>query len=848
MALLWLRPHWASPDQKAVLQISAALQQVTQETASLLIDTAGTEEEQVNTALIEAAWAASENGVNIEEIACHGTDCQTGLLGALLERNQSCLQTVKQNTDLQRIPEPLATQLINCLHQFPQHWQPSAQSLAVIVPTYNCASKIEQTLKSIEASIQFFQDNLPFSSLYNIEVIIVDDASTDNTVAVIQAYINNKTHFQLVCHRFNRGAGIARNTGVNFSQGEVLFFCDGDDLFLEKHLLLGVLALEISLDEPQILDRLFEYAGISLDQDVTKFIRNINGHPPYGFVSLGVKVDEEILPEWHQRIIDSLPINLVVRRSVFQFVEGFPSQLVYKRLRCTEDIALRDCLYRFCNGVQIDVETVQYQRYPNNSLDRQLRKFQSPLAEAANLENNNSDDLQLESNLRLTKINFLLNKIRFAENSVKNFITLFEKDQTNILNNVQPDSDLERVISNCNKKKQRGIAFDWLISTYTGWGVFGTNFILQIYRQKGSWFPICLKSPYLNVQDFHPLVDPQVLDLPVLDPENDNYVLKRLNQGLNQKLLILQAMMNDFQSREYEFPFTHRAGLIFMEDTYITPSGKERANRLPVIISGSTWCNDLVAAHYQGNAYGIPQGVDPTLFQPSQAAGYFGDRFVIFSGGKLEYRKGQDIVVKAFKHFQQQHPEALLLCNWSTALPQYMNGLQHAGYVEGLPKTEGDLRSNISQWLIENGLPEDSFYCLGFTPNIQMPHVFREAHAAIFPNRAEGGTNLVAMEAIACGIPTLLSKNTGHLDLIHLFGIDALETQNPVKPYYPYVGTEGWGQSDPEEVVAWLEKVYQNYQEQKTKALSHSVSIHQTMSWEIQIKKMMGAIAHHIKI
>ncbi|WP_338441499.1 glycosyltransferase [Synechococcus elongatus IITB4] len=848
MTLLWLCPHWASPDQTAVLQISAALQQAAEEEAGLLLDTAGAEEEQVNTALIEAAWVASENGIDIGEIACHGADCQTGLLGALLKRHQACLQEVKQNTDLQQIPEPLATQLVDCLQQFPQQWQPSAQSLAIIVPTYNCASKIERTLQSIEESIQFFHNHLPFSSLYDVEVVIVDDASTDDTDAVVQNYISDKTYFQFVYHRFNRGAGIARNTGVNFSQGEILFFCDGDDLFLEKHLLLGVLALEISLDQPQILDRLLEYAGISLDQEITSYIRNINGRPPYGFVSLGVKVDEDILLEWHQRIVDSLPINLVIRRSVFQFVEGFPTQLVYQRLRCTEDVALRDCLYRFCNGIQVNVETTQYLRYPGNSLDRQLRKFQSPLSEAASLETSNLDDLQIENHLRLAKINFLLNKAQLTEDSVKHFIVPLKKDQKTSKRNVQQAYDLETVINNCNQKKARAIAFDWLISTYTGWGVFGTNFILQLHRQRQSWFPIYLKSPYLNLQDLHPLTEPQFLDLPVFDPESDDCALKRLNQGLDQKLLILQSMMNNFQSREYEFPFEQRAGLIFMEDTYVTSEGMERAKRFPVIISGSTWCNDLVTAHYQGNAYAIPQGVDPALFQPSQTPGYFSDRFVIFSGGKLEYRKGQDIVIEAFKRFHQQYPEALLLCNWSTALPQYMNGLQHAGYVQGLPKTEGDLKSNLGQWMIENGLPEDSFYCLGFTPNLQMPYVLREAHAAIFPNRAEGGTNLVAMEAIACGIPTLLSKNTGHLDLINLFGIDALESQNPVKPHQPYIGTEGWGQSDPDEVVAWLEKVYQNYQEQKKKALEHSVAIRQTMSWEIQIRKMTDVITNHLEV
>ena len=44
-----------------------------------------------------------------------------------------------------------------------------------------------------------------------------------------------------------------------------------------------------------------------------------------------------------------------------------------------------------------------------------------------------------------------------------------------------------------------------------------------------------------------------------------------------------------------------------------------------------------------------------------------------------------------------------------------------------------------------------------------MGAVMQEADVALFPNRCEGGNNLVALEAIASGVPTILSANTGHL-------------------------------------------------------------------------------------
>ena len=73
-------------------------------------------------------------------------------------------------------------------------------------------------------------------------------------------------------------------------------------------------------------------------------------------------------------------------------------------------------------------------------------------------------------------------------------------------------------------------------------------------------------------------------------------------------------------------------------------------------------------------------------------ANMFDDRFVIFSGGKLEYRKGQDIVIAAFKIFQKRHPEALLITAWHNVWPQFMTGIEQTGNVVGLPKISQNKR------------------------------------------------------------------------------------------------------------------------------------------------------------
>jgi glycosyltransferase involved in cell wall biosynthesis len=142
----------------------------------------------------------------------------------------------------------------------------------------------------------------------------------------------------------------------------------------------------------------------------------------------------------------------------------------------------------------------------------------------------------------------------------------------------------------------------------------------------------------------------------------------------------------------------------------------------------------------------------------------------VFSGGKLELRKGQDLALAAFRAFHRRHPEALLLTAWHSPWSDLMNdAVAHPGLIP--PRATAEGVPDVVGWAVANGVPPDAVIAIGPTPNIAMPHVIREADVALFPNRAEGGTNLVAMECMACGIPTILSANTGHLDLLRTPGV-----------------------------------------------------------------------------
>ena len=90
-------------------------------------------------------------------------------------------------------------------------------AISVIIPAYNAESTIIETLESVFA--QTFTD---------FEVIVIDDGSTDNTVAVIKELQDDR--LKVFCYP-NAGQGESRNRGACHATGEFFAFLDSDDLW-----------------------------------------------------------------------------------------------------------------------------------------------------------------------------------------------------------------------------------------------------------------------------------------------------------------------------------------------------------------------------------------------------------------------------------------------------------------------------------------------------------------------------------------------------------------------------------------------------------------------------------------
>ena len=117
----------------------------------------------------------------------------------------------------------------------------------------------------------------------------------------------------------------------------------------------------------------------------------------------------------------------------------------------------------------------------------------------------------------------------------------------------------------------------------------------------------------------------------------------------------------------------------------------------------------------------------------------------------------------------------------------------------------------------------------------------READVALFPNRCEGGTNMMVMQAMACGLPCVLSANSGHLDIIEGGACIPLVAQGAVILDAPEISTEGWGESDVDEVVAALEVIYQD--RQKARAIGDAgADLMARYTWQAQIHQLASMI------
>lgn len=387
---------------------------------------------------------------------------------------------------------------------------------------------------------------------------------------------------------------------------------------------------------------------------------------------------------------------------------------------------------------------------------------------------------------------------------------------------------------------RQALVFGWGLSSFFGWGVYGLNLALALIHHP-AYALLCAQTIDAEEVVLDPLRQRSLLPMTAASAALQEAIGAAPSAQLNLDAPVLIALGRDFAS----VPLAHgkwltgtpTIGVAFLEQAALSPLALRRAEQLALIVAGSSWNEAVLRANGVHAAATVLQGVDTSLFHPAPRAGLFPGRFVIFSGGKLEFRKGQDLVLAAFRAFRQRHPEALLLTAWHSPWSDLAATVAGAGTLPPTMAADGTL--DVLAWTCANGIPPDAVIALAATPNVAMPHVVREADVAVFPNRCEGGTNLVAMECLACGVPTILSDNTGHRDLLAHGIAVPLQRQSPV--HRDGLDTLDWGESDIEEIVERLEAVWRDRSEAAAVG-ARAATFMPRLDWRIQGERLLRAI------
>lgn len=275
----------------------------------------------------------------------------------------------------------------------------SDESILIVVPSYNNLTlkgkdSLDRCIKSIQDSISMFRK---FNPAIPVKLSWVDDASTDNTYEYLQKSLSKlKVEYKLERLGVNSHQAYCRNHGSRAFPSKYIMFCDSDDEWFPNHIAQCYEAIT-SKDSHQ---------------------RDIMLVSTQAFTAQ----DLQVHPDWAPRISGTIPFTKIVRRELFEFVEGFPTNDVFKLVGC-EDQAFMSIVDRFFHLLYVNYPTVRYHNYPGSFFDRQLTKFRlHPYFQATTItdkDRENGKFHQLISQLVTEKIEYLKAKLVYTDLNVQ---------------------------------------------------------------------------------------------------------------------------------------------------------------------------------------------------------------------------------------------------------------------------------------------------------------------------------------------------------------------------------------------------------------------------------------------
>ena len=130
--------------------------------------------------------------------------------------------------------------------------------VSVIIPVYNVEKYLEKCISSVLKQ-----------NMVDLEIIICNDASTDDSAKIIEKYIKIDNRIKLITHKENQGLSISRNDGIEIASGEYIFFLDSDDYIMEN--VLTILYHKIKSANADVLYFGYEEHSVNSQNDIKRY-------------------------------------------------------------------------------------------------------------------------------------------------------------------------------------------------------------------------------------------------------------------------------------------------------------------------------------------------------------------------------------------------------------------------------------------------------------------------------------------------------------------------------------------------------------------------------------------------
>lgn len=205
--------------------------------------------------------------------------------------------------------------------------------ITVIVPVYNEEKYLEQCLDSI------------INQTYkNLEIILVDDGSTDSSLEICKKYKKIDKRIKVI-HKENGGLSSARNAGLDAAHGKFIMFCDSDDYYVPK-------SCEILLKE--INKKKADYVVgnyIHCREDGTWWDKPIFDQEQYKNFKININDHEKSFYIMSSSVCNKMFRRSFLRKHQLRFVEGIPAEdaifTMYCFMKAERTYYVKDIMYAY---------------------------------------------------------------------------------------------------------------------------------------------------------------------------------------------------------------------------------------------------------------------------------------------------------------------------------------------------------------------------------------------------------------------------------------------------------------------------------------------------------------------